>query len=165
MPVTEYDHSGGNCSVTGGYVYRGPGSPRLQGVYLYGDYCSGKVWGLKRDNGTWQSQQIASTTYSISTFGEDEAANLYVADFAGTLYQVTDPVAAPCERPGAGALSAAGRFRVVLPLRTSWRHRFEVAAVRPEAPGVVSVYLTGERLGELGAEAGQFLRLRFPRHR
>lgn len=52
-------------------------------------------------------------------------------------------------------------FRVVVPVRNTWRHRFEVAAVSQEAPGVVSVYLTGVRLDELGAEAGQFLRLRF----
>ena len=44
-PVAEYSHSEGGCSVTGGYVYRGA-MPEWQGIYLYGDYCSGKVWGL-----------------------------------------------------------------------------------------------------------------------
>ncbi|MGW0226731.1 ferredoxin reductase family protein [Actinopolymorpha singaporensis] len=52
-------------------------------------------------------------------------------------------------------------YRLLVPIRNVWRHRLEVAAVRTEAPGVVSIYLTGARLDELGAEAGQFLRLRF----
>ncbi|MGB7537074.1 MAG: PQQ-dependent sugar dehydrogenase, partial [Anaerolineales bacterium] len=42
-PVAEYDHSGGNCSVTGGYVYRGSRIPGLAGTYLFGDYCTGQT--------------------------------------------------------------------------------------------------------------------------
>ena len=87
--IAEYDRSGG-CSVTGGYVYRGQLFPALNGMYFFGDYCSGLVWGLTRsDTGAWQLTQIAQTSLSISTFGEDEAGELYIADMAGgSIYQI-----------------------------------------------------------------------------
>lgn len=89
-PVVEYSHSDG-CSVTGGFVYRGSLYPRLYGVYLYGDYCSGRIWGLRRRNGQWESRLLVKTSYAISTFGEDEAGELYVADAAtGRILQISD---------------------------------------------------------------------------
>ena len=48
LPVAEYTHAAGGCSVTGGFVYRGRVSPGLRGIYLYGDYCSGRIWGVER---------------------------------------------------------------------------------------------------------------------
>jgi glucose/arabinose dehydrogenase len=88
LPVAEYTHSDG-CSVTGGFVYRGQTFPELQGIYLYADYCSGKVWGLRFVGGNWQNTQLLSTTHSISTFGEDEAGNLYLTSYdTGEIYQV-----------------------------------------------------------------------------
>ena len=45
-PVAEYNHDAGDCSITGGYVYRGASMPALAGAYLYGDYCSGRIWAL-----------------------------------------------------------------------------------------------------------------------
>jgi len=88
--VAEYTHSEGGCSVTGGYVYRGQLYPALNGTFLFGDYCSGIIWGLIRsDTGAWQMSQIAQTSLSISTFGEDESGELYVADMAGgVIYQI-----------------------------------------------------------------------------
>ena len=89
-PVAEYSHSFG-CSVTGGYVYRGPGNAAMQGIYFYGDYCSGRIWGLQNAGG-WQTQQLAQPSINISTFGEDEAGNLYVASYSGgAIYQITTP--------------------------------------------------------------------------
>jgi glucose/arabinose dehydrogenase len=81
LPVVEYDHSQG-CSVTGGMVYRGP-NPFLQGTYFYGDFCSGNIWGLKYDGTLWQNALLLKAPFSISTFGEDEAGNLHVADYSG----------------------------------------------------------------------------------
>lgn len=89
LPVAEYSHSG-HCSVTGGYVYRGAAFPALQGVYLYGDYCSGTFWATWFDgNGAWQTAELLDSNASVSSFGEDEAGELYVTDLAnGILYQV-----------------------------------------------------------------------------
>ena len=58
-PVAEYSHDVGGCSVTGGYVYRGPGLPELDGTYFYGDYCSGLIWTLIKAGDRWQSAQFA----------------------------------------------------------------------------------------------------------
>lgn len=87
-PVAVYDHSLG-CSVTGGYVYRGPGNLDLQGLYLYGDFCSGRIWGLHQVGGRWDNRLLADTDWQISSFGEDEAGRLLLTDFAsGTLYRI-----------------------------------------------------------------------------
>jgi glucose/arabinose dehydrogenase len=89
LPVTTYPHTEGNCSVTGGYVYRGTAFPELTGIYLYGDYCSGRIWGLRRSGTTWQSTLLLDANVLISSFGEDEAGNLYLTDYGnGILYQV-----------------------------------------------------------------------------
>jgi glucose/arabinose dehydrogenase len=81
-PVHVYGHDLG-CSVTGGYVYRGPGNPDMAGRYFYGDYCSSRVWSLRRVEGAWENVLVAETGFPISTFGEDEAGRLYVADHTG----------------------------------------------------------------------------------
>ena len=59
QPVFEYDHSQG-CSVAGGFVYRGAIYPRMQGVSFFSDYCSGRVWGLRREGASWQSTQLSA---------------------------------------------------------------------------------------------------------
>jgi hypothetical protein len=84
LPILEYSHAVG-CSVTGGYRYRGSGVTNLGGVYVYGDYCSGTIWGAtERSNGTWTSATLLQTPYPISAFGEDEAGELYVTDYAAS---------------------------------------------------------------------------------
>jgi glucose/arabinose dehydrogenase len=86
LPILEYDHSFG-CSVTGGYRYRGA-SPLLAGTYLYADYCSGRVWGATL-SGTWSTTELLDTTYFISTFGEDEDGDVYLADaVGGRIYRI-----------------------------------------------------------------------------
>jgi glucose/arabinose dehydrogenase len=90
-PVAEYGHDQG-CSVTGGYVYRGAALPAWQGVYLFGDYCSGIVWGLSpRDNGGWRMTQLFETGVNISSFGEDEAGELYLVALSGEIYRMGTP--------------------------------------------------------------------------
>jgi glucose/arabinose dehydrogenase len=87
-PVAEYSHDLG-CSVTGGFVYRGQALPEWQGIYLYGDYCSGLVWGLYRTaQGDWQSSQVFDSLGPITSFGEDEAGEIYMAIHSGTIYRL-----------------------------------------------------------------------------
>ncbi|HLF90758.1 MAG TPA: PQQ-dependent sugar dehydrogenase, partial [Anaerolineales bacterium] len=88
-PVWEYPHAGSTCSVTGGYVYRGSALPEWFGVYLYGDYCSGQVWGLLRDaNGVWQNTLLFETGVLITSFGEDEAGEVYLVARQGDIYKL-----------------------------------------------------------------------------
>ncbi|MCS6926765.1 MAG: PQQ-dependent sugar dehydrogenase, partial [Candidatus Binatia bacterium] len=90
LPVAEYDHAQG-CSITGGMVYRGRRFPRLQGLYFYADYCSGRLWGLRRDGSGWQTALLLDTPYAITSFGEDEGGELYLADYAtGDIYLLID---------------------------------------------------------------------------
>lgn len=89
FPVAEYRHKpGGHCAVTGGHVYRGAASPGLRGVYLFGDYCSGVVWGLWRDGAQWRTRQLADTDFRISSFGEDEAGEVLLVDHGGGVYRI-----------------------------------------------------------------------------
>ncbi|MFN2227638.1 MAG: PQQ-dependent sugar dehydrogenase [Anaerolineae bacterium] len=89
LPVFEYDHTQG-CSVTGGYVYRGQAFPLLRGIYVLGDYCSGRLWGLARDgDGQWRAAQVGQAEGLLTSFGEDEAGELYVVDMGGgALYRL-----------------------------------------------------------------------------
>ena len=87
-PVTEYEH-GNRCSVTGGYVYRGQALPAWQGVYIYGDYCSGEIFGLVRNaDGSWENRLLYDTGFLITSFGLDESGEIYVLDRNGGLYQL-----------------------------------------------------------------------------
>lgn len=86
-PIFAYSHSFG-CSVTGGNVYRGAAIHDLRGVYLFGDWCSGRIWGSWRDNDSvWQANELMNTGMPISSFGEDEAGEVYVIDYNGQLYR------------------------------------------------------------------------------
>jgi glucose/arabinose dehydrogenase len=87
LPVAEYSHSFG-CSITGGYVYRGS-HVDLQGLYVYGDYCSGRLWTMNA-NGTGETVR-RDTSLNISSFGESEAGELYLTHHGGTLYRVIAP--------------------------------------------------------------------------
>jgi glucose/arabinose dehydrogenase len=99
-PILEYDHSGGNCSVTGGHVYRANAFPRMRGLYLYGDFCSGRIWSLSREGGTWQNSLLLDTSILISAFGEDEEGNLYAASYGtGQIFPLVDSGAAASPTP------------------------------------------------------------------
>jgi glucose/arabinose dehydrogenase len=84
LPIAEYAHHSGRCSITGGYVYRGSHIPDIQGTYLFGDYCSGEVMGVVQGKVT----VLLSTSMHISSFGEDAAGELYVVDHGGGIYRI-----------------------------------------------------------------------------
>ncbi|MEJ5239926.1 MAG: PQQ-dependent sugar dehydrogenase [Anaerolineales bacterium] len=86
FPIAEYGHDQG-CSVTGGVVYRG-GMPEWQGIYLFGDYCSGRIWGLLRTAEGWQMQALFETRANISTFGQDANGEVYFAHHGGSIYRL-----------------------------------------------------------------------------
>jgi glucose/arabinose dehydrogenase len=92
-PVLEYEHVGGNCSVTGGYVYRGNKLP-LTGDYLFGDWCSRRIWIGSEAAGSWsvlEWEGTAGQLNSLSSFGQDENCELYITDrTAGKLFLIED---------------------------------------------------------------------------
>ena len=116
LPILVYDHSVG-CSVTGGYRYRGSKNPNLNGLYLYGDFCSGLIWGAQEDGlGGWNTTVLLDTNLSISTFGEDESGEIYFAHLSatdGAIYQVvqsTSSTNSASASSGGGGGGAVGCF-------------------------------------------------------
>ena len=82
-PIAEYGHGNGNISITGGYVYRGSSFPTLNGLYFYSDYGSGRIWAAQQEApGSWHSEELLNTGMHISSFGEDEAGELYLASMS-----------------------------------------------------------------------------------
>jgi uncharacterized protein (TIGR03437 family) len=113
LPVAEYPHTEG-CSVTGGFMYRGRSSPGLRGVYLYGDYCSGRIWGIERQGTAWVNRPLLASAFGITTFGEDDAGEIYVADAAaGAVYRI-DGSRAP-RFSAAGVVNAASFVQGIAP--------------------------------------------------
>ena len=88
LPAAEYSHNESGCSVTGGYVYRGSMS-EWNGIYLYGDYCRGTVWGLILSEAGWQFQVMFETGVTITSFGQDESGEIYLASDNGSVYHLT----------------------------------------------------------------------------
>ena len=88
FPVIEYSHPGGHCSVTGGYIYRGA-NPDWQGIYLYGDYCSGTIWGaLVGPDGEWQTIRLYQTSSGLASFGQDQDGELYAVYLNGSIFRL-----------------------------------------------------------------------------
>ncbi len=92
MPVAEFPQTAGECSITGGYVYRGPRTPPLHGRYIVGDFCSGRIWMIWNagdpDVPQWHRELLVDTDMNISSFGEDEEGELYVLDLKGAVYRL-----------------------------------------------------------------------------
>jgi glucose/arabinose dehydrogenase len=85
QPVAQYTHADG-CSVTGGYVYRGKGIPRLAGRYVFGDYCSGNVWSIATKGGALRREPVSVP--QLTSFGQSlDGATLYAVSGAGTIYR------------------------------------------------------------------------------
>jgi len=99
-PLLDYDHSSadpnigsGNCAVTGGYRYRGSRIAGFDGVYVFGDFCTGRIWfATEGAPGSWSFSLWQDTGFSIASFGEDEAGEIYLTDFnSNAIYRLTSP--------------------------------------------------------------------------
>ena len=100
MPIWEYSHNTGDISVTGGFVYRGPGVPSLQGKYIYGDFGSGRIWSLDvSDLNNPVNVLVVDAPFNISSFGVDEANELYMCAFDGRIYRFTPTSNGGLENP------------------------------------------------------------------
>ena len=97
-PIYVYPHQGGDCSITGGYVYRGALYKNFYGKYIFADYCSGKFRFMEPDgSGNWIMNQVYDgSNYNFVSFGEDRYGEMYVAGIAdGKIYHLTDTACAP----------------------------------------------------------------------
>ena len=124
FPVFEYNHAGGRCSITGGYVYRGSRNALPAGLYVYGDFCSGEIFTW---NGTAQ-QVVLDTSLSISSFGEDDAGEIYVVALNGVVSRIAGEsgggaACAPNVSPSQVIVSRAGetaQISVTAPAGCGW---------------------------------------------
>lgn len=82
-PVSEYSHSDGNVSITGGFVYRGSDIPSLSGRYVFADFASGRIWALQSDGmGGYTNEELVNTSTGPSSFGIDQDGELYFTDYS-----------------------------------------------------------------------------------
>ena len=89
LPINDYGRDQG-ATVIGGFVYRGSAIPALVNAYVFGDFISGRIWGLRQgSSGAWERTQLAATGKSISSFGRDENGELYVVDYSGAVWRLT----------------------------------------------------------------------------
>jgi glucose/arabinose dehydrogenase len=144
LPVHQYDHSAGSCAIMGGYVYRGSAIAGLGGIYVYGDNCSGLLWG-------WPDGSLFTPTAAgVQTFGEDQTGELYLATGGGVLYKIV--AASPTATPTATRTSTPSRtptpppavgmsFHTVVPCRavdTRVADRPALAAAGPDRTFVLA---------------------------
>jgi hypothetical protein len=88
-PIIVTSHDDGNCSITGGYVYRGRAIPDLVGAYLYGDFCVSRVIAAKQQNGQLsERRELGLDVSSLTTFGEDPDGELYTVSRDGTVSRI-----------------------------------------------------------------------------
>jgi hypothetical protein len=120
-PVATYNRSGG-CAVVGGFVSRGTRLPELYGAYVYGDYCSGKIWALRWDGTDATVEPLATSSFYIYAFGEDRDGELYVLNDNGQIRRFRRPQGA-----------SAGEF----PRTLSATGCFSDIASRVPAPGLI----------------------------
>jgi glucose/arabinose dehydrogenase len=112
LPIVEYDHSLG-CSITGGYRYRGLENSGMFGLYFYGDFCTGRIWGASPDaQGNWVTTELLDTDLQVTAFGEDEDGELLVASFSpgpGAIYRISEVAVQPPPN-GGGSGGGGGCF-------------------------------------------------------
>jgi hypothetical protein len=90
LPVLVYDHSGGACSITGGFVYRGASLPEIAGHYFYSDYCAGFLRSFRYQSGSALEQRTwdVGAIGSVTSFGEDASSELYITSSNGKVYRI-----------------------------------------------------------------------------
>ena len=157
-------------SVTGGYVYRGRMFPELIGTYLFSDYGSGRIWGLTETNrGTWTRTELLRSGLSVSSFGEDEAGEVYVVHHLGSIHRirVVNPQPASSRSTLIPSSTRSDRFTSSLILVNGGSASEQVTLTQRGVDGVVrasmnlnlgsgGVFQTDDVLGSLGLPLGAF---------
>jgi hypothetical protein len=94
LPIVDYTHANGDCTVIGGYRYRGTQVAGLGGTYIYGDFCTGRIWGATLNGAAWSSDQLLDLPFLLSSFGEDQGGELYLTEYSatGAVYRIKSAV-------------------------------------------------------------------------
>ena len=112
-PIVEYGRNQG-ASITGGHVYRGSGVPELQGQYIYADFVTGRIWGLTYNGpGDIENTLLLASNENVSSFGVDEAGELYICSFGGGIFRFRPTVTSAAD--GGTALPASVTLSSVYP--------------------------------------------------
>jgi glucose/arabinose dehydrogenase len=151
FPVVEYPHTGGACSITGGYVVRDPALPELAGTYLYGDNCTGVISGVTLPNGT--PRTLGFNVPAVSSFGQDGCGRVYAASLNGPVYRfATSGACAVPGAPGGGGTSSGAadhRAPAITLLRAARRQhalRKGYVTVRVRCDELCTIQATGRVL-------------------
>jgi glucose/arabinose dehydrogenase len=169
FPIAEYGRTEG-VSVTGGYVYRGRMFPELLGTYLFSDYGSGRIWGLAETNrGTWTRTELLRSGLSVSSFGEDEAGEVYVVNHLGSIHRirVVNPQPASARSMLIPSSARSDRFTSSLILVNGGPTSEQVTVTQRGVDGAVGAsmnlnlgpagfFQTDDVLGALGLPFGSF---------
>lgn len=129
-PITEYSHSAGRCSITGGYAYRGTLNTLPTGAYIFGDFCTGEIFQFHNN----VQSVLMDTALSISSFGEDEDGELYVVNLGGTIQKFvnTTPTCTFSINPTSqtfGAGGGTGGVAVTAPAGCNWTAQSNAAFI------------------------------------
>lgn len=174
-PIFEYHRDAGE-SVTGGYVYRGEKHPSLEGLYLYGDFNFRKVWALEYNNAAARNVLTLTCPQNVSSFGEDEAGEVYAVGYQGSIYRFEEnstAVQEPSPIPVAFRLYAAypnpfnpscqivfdlpRPVQVRITVSNALGHRVRELANRRYEPGQHGVTWNGRDDGDRAAASGIYL--------
>ncbi|MEO7794773.1 MAG: PQQ-dependent sugar dehydrogenase [Thermoanaerobaculia bacterium] len=129
LPILENLLADANCAVIGGYRYRGHRLPALEGRYLFGDYCSGRLWAAATNGTAWTRESFPFELPGLTTFGETQVGEIVLATQAGELYALERPQLGSCI-PGAGRVCLVdGRFQVEVSFRDYAGHRGDALPV------------------------------------
>jgi glucose/arabinose dehydrogenase len=170
LPINDYGRSLGS-SVTGGYVYRGSQFPELAGIYIFSDYGSSRIWGLtETTRGTWtRSELLRPDNLNISSFGEDEAGEIYVVNHGGSIHhlRVANPQPVPNSLTLIPSSVHSDRFTSLLSVVNREDTLGDLRVTAYGENGLVrgslnltlppgGAYRSGDILGDLGLPLGSF---------